>query len=152
MATTLIELARQLNLSHTAVSRILNNDPTFRTTEATRQRVRSLAHELGYRSRVAALHLRNRETRHIGLLLHQLMDPFFAQLAHGIEREVAAAGYSLSLSLGRTIATLAADGSRNDPCNWYIDGLIAGIYGKYPRRRDRMESQNAGGPDRKYAG
>lgn len=132
MATTLKSLARQLNLSHTTVAKILNDDPHFRTTEETRQRVRALASELGYRPAIAARHLLRGQTRHIGLLLHDLHDPFFAAMAHGVEKAVSAAGYSLVLGLSATHSN--SDVSKPfDPTNWYIDGLIAGLYGFYPK-------------------
>lgn len=130
MAATLKSLARQLNLSHTTVAKILNNDPTFRTTDETRQRVRALAAEQGYRPAVAARHLLRGQTRHLGLLLHDLHDPFFAAIAHGIERAVADAGYGLVLGLGASEAQASAD-SPFDPTNWYVDGLIAGLFGYY---------------------
>ena len=132
MAATLKSLAQQLNLSHTTVAKILKNSPDFRTTEETRQRVHALADELGYRPTIAARHLLSGKTRHIGLLLHDLHDPFFANIAHGVEKAVAVAGYSLVLGLGPLEESVNVS-KPFDPTQWYIDGLIAGLFGYYPK-------------------
>lgn len=132
MAATLKSLAKELNLSHTTVAKVLNNDTTFRTTDETRQRIRHLAEQYGYRPSIAARHLLLRETRHIGLLLHNLYDPYFAALAHGVEKAVATAGYSLVLGFSPLSPDTANNTTVFDPTSWYVDGLIAGIYGYYP--------------------
>ena len=133
MAATLKSLAQELNLSHTTVAKILNDDPHFRTTDDTRQRVRALANREGYRPSMGARYLRRRETRHIGLLLHDIHDPYMAALAHGVEKAVAAAGYSLVLGLSAAEENNAGGSKPLDPTHWYIDGLIAGLFGYYPR-------------------
>ena len=132
MAATLKSLAKELNLSHTTVAKVLNNDTSFRTTDETRQRIRHLADQHGYRPTIAARHLLRRETRHIGLLLHNLYDPYFAALAHGVEKAVTDAGYSLVLGFSPLSPEDANHSVLFDPTSWYVDGLIAGVYGYYP--------------------
>ena len=41
-------IAKRLNLARTTVTRIINNDPTYRASKATREKVCALAMELGY--------------------------------------------------------------------------------------------------------
>jgi len=42
------EIARRLNLARSTVTRILNNDPNYRASKETRQKVLALARELNY--------------------------------------------------------------------------------------------------------
>ena len=101
MRTTLKEIARQLELSHTTVARILNKDPAFRATAETKQRVLALARELGYRPSITARNLVKRRTSHLGLLLDTIRDPFFTRVAESLAYEATQAGYELALGLGR---------------------------------------------------
>lgn len=67
MAVTAKDVARELNLSQTTVSRIFSGDQRNRMSEATRQRVLETAKRMGYQPNAVASSLRRGRTDTIGL-------------------------------------------------------------------------------------
>ncbi len=65
---TLADVAQRANVSRVAVSEVLNERPNCWASEATRERIRQAAHELGYRPNLAARALRLGRTQVIGLV------------------------------------------------------------------------------------
>ena len=71
-----------------------------RVSEASRAAVLEAAAELGYRPNAVARSLVQQRTQVIGVVLSDLHNPFFADVADGIESAAAAAGYRTMLSSG----------------------------------------------------
>jgi len=67
LETTIHDIAKRLNLSASTVSRALNNNPVIR--EKTRNLVKKMAAEMGYRPNVLAANLRTRRTNTIGVIV-----------------------------------------------------------------------------------
>lgn len=67
MAATILEIAKKLNLSHTTVSRVLNDKRNAMISEETRRRVLAAAREMGYRPNLAARSLRDSKTNVVGI-------------------------------------------------------------------------------------
>lgn len=85
----LSELAAHLNLSVTTVSRVLAGSPEkYRISEATTKRVVEAAQKYHAAPNPLGLGLRKGQTGMIGLLVPDITNPFFAQLAREIEREL----------------------------------------------------------------
>lgn len=80
---TIKDLAAQVGVSVATVSNVLNDKPNVGT--AVRQKVLRAAKELGYRPHRAAQAMRKGRTRAIGLVLPDLTNPFFPQLAQAVE-------------------------------------------------------------------
>lgn len=96
-ALTLKDLARQLGIHPSTVSRVLHSDPESArgaASEATARRIRELAAELGYSPDPQATGLRTRRTRLLGVVVPRLSDLVLAVMYEGIEREAATFGYS----------------------------------------------------------
>lgn len=90
---TMREVALSAGVSVATVSRVLNN--TGYVHEDTRKRVESVIEQLEYSPNEVARSLFKKESRIIGLLLPDITNPFFPQLARGIEDEAQKQGYHL---------------------------------------------------------
>ncbi|MDX2285908.1 MAG: LacI family DNA-binding transcriptional regulator [Bacteroidia bacterium] len=93
--TTLLELAKRLNLSPSTVSRALNG--RHRISEETRKRVKALADQLEYQPNPSAKSLRESKTYVLGVLVPQIAHEFFSVAISGIEEKAIEAGYSIMI-------------------------------------------------------
>jgi LacI family transcriptional regulator len=96
MAARLKDIARDLGLSVVTVSKVLRDHPDI--SEATRKRVLKRMKELNYKPNFAARSLITGQTWTIGLVVPDLLHPFFAQVAKAISVSVREKGYSLIIS------------------------------------------------------
>ena len=96
MPTRLKDIAGDLGLSVVTVSKVLRNHPDI--GEATRKRVLKRMKELNYQPNYAARSLITGQSWTIGLVVPDLLHPFFAQIAKAITAEVRKEGYSLFIS------------------------------------------------------
>jgi LacI family repressor for deo operon, udp, cdd, tsx, nupC, and nupG len=81
--TTIKDIARQLNVSVSTVSRALSDHP--RISDATKQRIQQLAKELGYEPNTQAISFKQKKTFIIGVVLPDIKEDFFSQAISGIE-------------------------------------------------------------------
>ena len=81
--TTIIDVARAAGVSKSTVSLVLQGSPRIRS--ATKEKVRSAIHRLGYVYHRGAANLRRARTNVVGMVINDLANPFFAELAVGIE-------------------------------------------------------------------
>lgn len=94
---TLEDVARAANVSISTVSRVLNGSSLV--AEETRKRVQQAIEALGYQpSRVARrLRRERRPANLIGLIIPDIQNPFFADLARGVEDVAQQHGYMVFL-------------------------------------------------------
>lgn len=98
MACTLVDIARETNTSVSTVSRVLAGGVIAnRISKETRERVQQAAVRLGYRPNLVARTLRTRRSNTIALLVSDIANPFYAQIASLIEQRLHQHGYSLML-------------------------------------------------------
>ena len=96
MRITMDEIAKLAGVSKATVSRVLN-DSECGGGEQTRVRVKKIAEELGYS--VEQTEKKNISfTRYIALILPDITNPFFADLAKSVEDSLRRKGYSLVLA------------------------------------------------------
>jgi LacI family transcriptional regulator len=93
--STMREVAERAGVSVTTVSHVINE--TRPVSAELRERVMTAAEELGYRPNILARGLRRGETLTIGLVIPNNANPFFAEIARGIEDATFQKGYSLVL-------------------------------------------------------
>lgn len=92
-------LSQQLGLSPSTVSRVLSGQAErFRISQATRDRVLNAAHAGSIVIDPIARSLRTRSTMTLGLLVPDISNPFFAQLASQVEHLARARGYGVLLA------------------------------------------------------
>ena len=91
----IVDVARRAGVSVGSVSRVINEHPTV--SPATRERVEIAIRELGYVPNAIAGSLRSRRSKTIGLIIPDVTNPFFSELALHVERSAAAAGYNVIL-------------------------------------------------------
>jgi LacI family transcriptional regulator len=95
--TTARDVARLAGTSTAVVSYVFNDGPR-RVAPATRERVLRAAHELAYKPNVMARALRVGRSRSIGLLVPDICNPYFTELARAIEDRASAAGNLLLIA------------------------------------------------------
>jgi LacI family transcriptional regulator len=87
------EVARHAGVSITTVSRVLNPGSEYPVAESTRRRVLAAAATLHYSPSALARALVTRRSRMVGVLLGDIVDPYFAEIVRGIEDVARRAGY-----------------------------------------------------------
>lgn len=96
MPATMRDIARDLGVSVVTVSKVLRNHEDI--GEATRKRVLERVKELNYTPNIAARGLVTGKTYLVGLVVPDLMHPFFAEVAKAISRALLKKGYCLTIS------------------------------------------------------
>ncbi|MFJ6741905.1 LacI family DNA-binding transcriptional regulator [Streptomyces sp. NPDC091279] len=91
------DVAHAAGVSQAAVSLVLGDKWRGRVSETTAQRVRTAAHDLGYRPNLAARNLRLGRTRTVLLVVPALTTEFFAGVYTGAARVAADHGFGLVL-------------------------------------------------------
>jgi DNA-binding LacI/PurR family transcriptional regulator len=94
---TSVDVAKHAGVSQSTVSLVFSGKGHGRVSEATQDRVRRAARELGYRPNVAAQALRLGTSRAVALLVPDVTNPFFSRVLRGAQRAAAAAGYTVAL-------------------------------------------------------
>ena len=87
---TSVDVARHAGVSQSTVSLVFSGKGHGRVSEATQDRVRRSARELGYRPNVAAQALRLGTSRAVALLVPDVTNPFFSRVLRGAQRAAAA--------------------------------------------------------------
>ena len=95
MITTMRDVAKRAGVSVTSVSHVINE--TRPVSYELRERVLAAMEELGYQPNRLARSLRSGKTQIIGTIVPDSADPFFAEVARGIEDTAFENGYSLIL-------------------------------------------------------
>lgn len=83
MAITLTDVARRAGVSLATASRVINGSDRIPAEDVT-QRVRAAADELGYVANAQAQALARSATRLLGLVVHDIADPYFSTIARGV--------------------------------------------------------------------
>ncbi|MCC3156673.1 LacI family transcriptional regulator [Hymenobacter sp. 15J16-1T3B] len=95
--TNLKQLAHELNLSISTVSRALND--SYEIAADTKERVRQKAQELGYEPNPYASGLRSRKSKTIGLVIPEVANNFFSLAIDGVEEIARANDYHVLIYL-----------------------------------------------------
>ena len=93
--TTIEEVAKEAGVSRGTVSNVLNNYPSV--SEENREKVLKAINKLKYTPNRAARMLKTKISKSIGLVIPNISNPFYPELARGVEDAGRKAGYSVFL-------------------------------------------------------
>ncbi|HEV2473633.1 MAG TPA: LacI family DNA-binding transcriptional regulator [Chthonomonadales bacterium] len=122
MAATIMEIARRLNISHTTVSRVLNQKANVFVSNETRERVLRAATEMGYRPNLAARSLREARTSVIavfGSAVAGLWGGITPEIVRGLSGVLRDRHYGLFFALSEP-----TDEEEHAVSSWRFDGAI----------------------------
>lgn len=121
---TIYDIARELNISATTVSRGLQDHPTI--SKKTKKKIFDLAERLGYRSNHFARSLRNQKTNTFGIIVPRLNSHFMSSVIAGIENAANEQGYSLLIAQSSESAVKEASSVRT-MFDSRVDGLLVSL-------------------------
>jgi LacI family purine nucleotide synthesis repressor len=95
MKPTIYDVAKEASVSIATVSKVINNNG--RISEKTKKKVLEVMKELDYQPSTVAVALTGKRTFTIGVLLPDIANPFFAEVARALENEARQNGYTIIL-------------------------------------------------------
>ncbi|MBT2697615.1 catabolite control protein A [Bacillus sp. ISL-40] len=96
MNITIYDVAREASVSMATVSRVVNGNPNVKPV--TRKKVLEVIDRLGYRPNAVARGLASKKTTTVGVIIPDISNIFFAELARGIEDIATMYKYNIILS------------------------------------------------------
>jgi LacI family transcriptional regulator len=135
---TIADVARLCGVTAATVSRVLNNNQNFSTTEAVRKKIRDTARDLGYMPDIGARNLSLRSSRIVGLFssphIH-IAEGINEALIDGITETLHAGGFDVFYGLGRRRAT------KNRVPDWRFDGAVL-LQAPRPEAVEELDSRH----------
>jgi LacI family transcriptional regulator len=161
MAVRLKDIARDLGVSVVTVSKVLRGNPDI--SEATRQRVLKRMKELNYQPNMMARGLASGHTYTIGLIVPDLVHPFFAEFAKSLSGVLRAGNQALILAsseedpeierqeirtlLNRGVDVLLVASCQTTLRNFYEPGDVRTPYILFDRNFPRLAAHFVGSDD-----
>ena len=94
---TIKDIARELNISPSTVSRALNDHPALK--KETKETVKALAEKLDYQPNLLALNLLQKKSNTIGVIVPEITSHFFSAIITGIQDVVGTSDYNIMICL-----------------------------------------------------
>jgi LacI family transcriptional regulator len=132
------DIARDLGVSVVTVSKVLRNHEDI--SEATRKRVLDRVKELDYTPNLAARGLVTGKTYLVGLVVPDLLHPFFAQVAKSLSKALLKKGYCLTISTSEEDAELEKH-EINRLLGRRLDALVIASSSTNPSVFERIQRQ-----------
>ncbi len=138
MPTTMKDIARDLGVSVVTVSKVLRNHADI--GDETRKRVLDRIKELNYTPNLAARGLVTGKTYLVGLVVPDLLHPFFAEIAKALSRALLKKGYCLTISTSEEDPELE-ENEINRLLSRRLDALVIATSSTNPALFERMLQQ-----------
>jgi LacI family transcriptional regulator len=94
---TLKQIAKELLVSVSTVSKALNDSPEISTQ--TKIRIKEYAKLKNYKPNVIGINLKSRKTKTIGVIIPNILNSFFAKVFTGIEKVAESKGYNVIMCI-----------------------------------------------------
>lgn len=121
---TIHDIARELKISASTVSRALQDNP--RISQKTKEKIKLIADAMGYRPNTLASNLRNKKSNTIGIVVPLINRYFFSAVISGVEDVAFKAGYTVVISQSNDLANKEIAIVQSMFAN-RVDGLIISI-------------------------
>jgi len=121
---TILDIARELNITAATVSRALNDHPGIR--ESTKQAVRDTATRLNYKHNKIASSLRLGKSNIVGVIIPSAEINFFGSVVHGIEKVAAENNYTVLIYQSNELYEFEKKGVQTF-LQSRVDGVLASI-------------------------
>jgi LacI family transcriptional regulator/LacI family repressor for deo operon, udp, cdd, tsx, nupC, and nupG len=121
---TIIDIARELNLSKSTVSRALTGHPKVKAS--TREAVLALAEKLDYQRNMVAINLVTSQSHTIGIIVPEFVTSFFPRVIIGAQEVASQAGYNIIISQSNESYETEVANARVMLAN-RVDGLLVSL-------------------------
>ena len=135
---TIKDIARELGISPSTVSRALSNSQLVKSE--TRKAVQDLAKKYNFQPNYTALSLRINQTKTIGIIIPQIVHDFFSLVIRGIEDYSYSRGYNVIVCFTHEIYEREVIDSQSLLAG-KVDGLLACI-SKETKKFDHFNCSN----------
>lgn len=125
MRITIKKIAQELGISHSTVSRVLNDKQSVMISEATRERIMQAATRMGYRPSRIAQALQGKSTRLIGVFVPDTNDYFFQSMIQHLRHTLEESGYELMVFVSGPNQITA---KWQNLLQWDLDGVFVFDY------------------------
>jgi len=132
---TMEDVAAEAGVSRALVSLVMRESP--RVSQGSRETVLEAAARMGYRPNLMARNLASRRTMTLGLLLNDLHNQWFAEIADGIHEEADSHGYRIILGNGRR-SPRHEDEMLESFLSFQVDGIIVAGCRLAPKRIEEI--------------
>lgn len=120
---TMDDVAAKAGVSRALVSLVMRDSP--RVSDRSREKVLAAATELGYRPNLWARNLASGQTRTIGVMLDDLHNPYFTEMAEGLAESASNAGLQILINSGWQRETGQVEAIESF-LNLRTDGIVLG--------------------------
>ena len=121
---TLKQIAKELNVSVSTVSKALNDSPEI--SNQTKIKIKEYAKLKNYKPNVIGLNLKNRKTKTIGVIIPNILNSFFAKVFSGIEKVADEKGYNVITCISNELIEKEIN-TLEMLSNGTIDGFILSV-------------------------
>ena len=133
---TIIDIARQLNISKSTVSRVLTGHPNV--SEKTRVAVMEIAEKMDYQRNMLSISLLQNRSNTIGIIVPELNSSFFPNVIMGAQEVAQAAGFNTIISFSNETYETEIANTKLMLAN-RVDGVLISIT-KETRNYDHLKT------------
>lgn len=124
-STTIIDIAKELGISKSTVSRALSGD-THNVKPGTMKLICQTAKRMGYQRNEMAVNLRRQTTRNIGIIIPEVVTSFFMNFIQQAQKELRKQGYRTIIAVSNENPELEAENLQMlEQCR--VEGILISV-------------------------